>query len=309
MSHEIVSAMAEVGLPLCRALVEMLDDHMSHCTERRGCGYTQATRFLSTFVNQPRSPIQADELSIFSHWPQQETEVIARSLVNAGWGRGWRGAEQANQEVLDSVHRGGVLSELQSLLPRVRSARERVALVESQIFLRLVEDILSGDGRAAPNVTGMTHKPTIGSCTQAEEYFLEIAHGRIRRGGAINIFVDERGIPVIVEKMNLGESHSGMVVSPLRIFGVWIPPGSLCALKYPEETNCLFEISHGKAFSLRAIHRLRFLRLTTMAVPPEARQRAFSVQLKAQIRTNMLSPLHTTIEQLFEFALTKLSES
>ena len=52
--HELVEAFASVGLPLHPILREMLEESPAHRTERRGCGYTQATRFLSTFVNQPR---------------------------------------------------------------------------------------------------------------------------------------------------------------------------------------------------------------------------------------------------------------
>lgn len=53
----------------------------------------------------------------------------------------------------------------------------------------------------------MREKPEIGSCSQAEEFFLEIAHGRVRRGGKVNLFVDGDGRPLLVEKMALGESH------------------------------------------------------------------------------------------------------
>ena len=57
MAHEIVSAFARAGLPLRRTLAEMLDEHFSHHTERRGCGYTQATRHLSSLINAPRDPL------------------------------------------------------------------------------------------------------------------------------------------------------------------------------------------------------------------------------------------------------------
>lgn len=40
------------GIPLNATLVEMLGEHFSHRTERRGCGYTQATRHLAVLVNQ-----------------------------------------------------------------------------------------------------------------------------------------------------------------------------------------------------------------------------------------------------------------
>lgn len=307
MSHEIVAALADTGLPLCRTLTEMLNEHMSHCTERRGCGYTQATRYLSTAINQPRSPTTSSDLSVFANWPQQATESLATQLVNAGWVQGWRGVHEAPAEMLGKVADDALLSALKTLVPRVRAVREKMTFVESGLFLGLLEDLLSGNGRNAPEVAGMTEKPEIGSCSQAEEFFLEISHRRIRRGGSVNIIVDAQGRPLIVEKMHLGESHSGMVVSPVRIFGVWIPPGGLCALKYSDNLHCERQTPHGKVIRLSDIDQARFLRLTTMAVPPTARKRAFGQQFKSQLRLNMLSPLETTIEQLHQFATDELA--
>ena len=65
--HEIVVAFARAGYDLHRTLREMLDEHPSHRTERRGCGYTQATRFLSVFLGSPRLADDATDLAIFSY--------------------------------------------------------------------------------------------------------------------------------------------------------------------------------------------------------------------------------------------------
>lgn len=307
MSHEIVAAMAGARLPLCRTLEEMLDEHVSHCTERRGCGYTQATRFLATHINQPASAVLAADLSIFANWSQSHTEVVARQLVEAGWARGWRCADRIPDAVVEKLPASSMLQDLRTLLPRVREVSRKVAYVESKLFLDLVIDLLSRDRRQAPEVTGMSRKPIIGSCSQAEEFFLEIAHNRIRRGGRVNIIVDAENRPLMVEKMQLGESHSGMVVSPVRIFGVSIPPGSLCALDYPDELPGARATRNGGAIALADLREARFLRLTTMAIPPRDRLRAFGQQFKSQLRANMLSPGDTTIDQLRQFANDELS--
>ena len=97
----------------------------------------------------------------------------------------------------------------------------------------MIEQLLTHDAPpACADVPGMPVKPEIGSCSQAEEFFLEIAHGRVRRGGRVNVIVAANGEPLMLEKMNLGESHSAIVIAPIRIHGVGIPPGSLCALDH-----------------------------------------------------------------------------
>jgi N-acetylglutamate synthase-like GNAT family acetyltransferase len=62
----------------------------------------------------------------------------------------------------------------------------------------------------------------------------------------------------------------------------------------------------GHAMALETIVQARFLRLTSLAVSPQVRQRAFSAQLDAQIRGDMLSPRTTTIEDLQTFASARL---
>ena len=83
--HELVAACASAGLPLHRTLTEMLGEDPSHRTERRGCGYTQATRFLATYVNQPRAAESAGELAVFREWRIGAVEELARALEAAGY--------------------------------------------------------------------------------------------------------------------------------------------------------------------------------------------------------------------------------
>lgn len=308
-SHELVLAFAQAGLALDRRLVEMLDEHFSHHTERRGCGYTQATRYLSTRINQPRDPLSTEDLGIFAHWSQGEAGQVARIAHAAGWARGWRGLDEAPAALLEGLPALDMLARLRRLPAQLRAIRAGLARQESQLLAGLIEHVLSGAGPAAPELRGMPEKADIGSCSQAEEFFLEIAHARVRRHGAVNVFHGAAGEPLIVEKIQLGESHSGMVVSPVRINGVLIPPGSLCALRYPDPPACGRKTRHGMAYPFALLAEARFLRLTTLAVPPEIRQRAFSVQIDAQLRSDFFSPLGTTIEQLRAFAESELADA
>jgi hypothetical protein len=300
--HEVVAGFREEGLQLNPVLIEMLNEHFNHRTERRGCGYTQATRFLSKYINNARDPIAPDDLGVFDDWPMRETGHIAIGLRGAGWLRGWRALDEAPGALLESVPRTNLKDELIELPLRLRRICGAMKLVESRLLTAMIEQILTGGGGPAADVPGMPVKPDIGSCSQAEEYFLEIAHHRVRRGGAVNVIVDIDGQPLMLEKMNLGESHSAIVVAAVRINGVVIPPGGLCALQYGDALDESRRSELGFIFPLTRIAQARFLRLTTLCVPPNVRKRAFTAQVESQIRSDMFSPMATTIEQLQQLA-------
>lgn len=306
MTHELIEHFRACGLRLSPALEEMLDEHSSHRTERRGCGYTQATRFLATRVNQPGDPLETDDLELFADWPRRETREIAEALRGAGWQRGWRALDEAPSDVLGRIRPSAALDELRTLPARLRKIAGMTALAESRLLLDFVEHVLARGEHTLPDVPGMPVKPEIGSCSQAEEFFLEIAHARIRRGGRVNVVVGDDGRPLLLEKMQLGESHSAIVVAPMRINDVPIPVGALCALEYAQPETPGAPTRHGVRLPLKAIARARFLRLTTLSVPPSIRRRAFSAQVDAQIRSRMMSPLTTTIDELHAFAHAEL---
>lgn len=310
-NHELVIAFEQAGLGLHKTLCEMLDEHPSHRTERRGCGYTQATRFLSTYINRPRVAEDAFDLGIFADWPKHLTESLARLAIAAGWRQGWRGLHRAAPDAIDRLAPPALAMALARLSTQLADIETRMQREESRLLLRLIRNIIDPAMPAssepfAPDIPAMLEKPEIGSCSQAEEFFLEIAHGRIRRGGRVNLFVDNDDRPLLVEKIGLGESHSAMAVAPVSICGVALPPGALFALAYPDDATPLRTLACGQAIRLDTIVQARFLRLTSLAVSPQMRQRAFSAQLDAQIRGNMLSPRTTTIEDLQTFASAQL---
>jgi hypothetical protein len=306
--HELVEAFASIGLPLHNTLRDMLEEVPAHRTERRGCGYTQATRFLSTFVNQPRQATDASDFGVLADWPKSRTEAIARQLVAAGWASGWRRADRADADAIARLPPSPLLDDLRALPARIAAVRTALQREESALLLDLLRDLLAPEATTAPALPAMAEKPEIGSCSQAEEFFLEIAHGRVRRGGRVNVFVDAAGAPLLVEKMALGESHSAMAVAAVSICGVTLPPGALFALRYDADAPALRPLACGVAHDIATIAEARFLRLTTLAVSPKVRQRAFSAQFEAQVRGNMLSPGSTTIDDLRGFASASLAE-
>lgn len=307
MPHELTTAFDAAGLPLSQTLAEMLDDHYSHRTERRGCGYTQATRFLADFVNLPRDGVRADELAIFAAAPTDAVEALGAALSAAGQARGWRSLLDAEPTHDAAAMPAEAVLWLQQLQQVLATLRRSPLLEESRLFLDLLHDVLVGGADEGPVLPPMPEKPQIGSCSQAEQYFLEIAFDRIRRGGSVNTLVQASGAPLLLEKVGLGESHSAIVVAPVRLNGVRLPPGSLCALRYAEDTPPGRRSRHGFAIALESLLEVRFLRLTTLAVSPESRPRAFRFQLEAQVLANMFSPTVATIAQLRRFAENELS--
>ncbi|TDR35765.1 hypothetical protein DFR29_1346 [Tahibacter aquaticus] len=305
--HEITSAFSDAQLPLCRALAEMLDEHFVHRTERRGCGYTQATRFLSDFVNRPRDPVDTHDLRMFADWPMAATEALGQHLVDEQVALGWRALLALPTVEVEPTGDDEGRHYLLRLRDALQHFHASLALEESHLFLALLSDVLTGCGQDGADLPGMIDKPKIGSCSQAEEYFLEIAHGRVRRGGSVNTIVGPAGQPILLEKVGLGEAHSAIVIAPVRIFGVTVPPGSLCALRYNDTVEPGQRARHGWIFPAATLHSVRFLRLTTLVVSPAARRRAFSQQMELQARSNMFSPMTTTIEHLVQFARGELS--
>lgn len=302
MSHELVEAFGAAGLALCRTLREMLDEAPAHRTERRGCGLTQATRFLAGYVNHPRDPRDGADLSIFAGWSQHAVGAIAACCLAGGWKAGWRALETAPGRVVDAITDMPGADDLLALRSRLDVIEAQPLREESRLLLAMIADILADRASPFPVLPAMACKPPIGSCSQAEEFFLEIAHGKIRRGGRVNILVDAAQQPVLVEKMELGESHSAVFVRPAVICGVTIPPGSLAALDYHGDARPLRRHDRGDVLPLSALAAVRFLRLTTLAVSPKNRERAFSTQFRRQLQDNMMSPRTTTLRDLAAFA-------
>jgi len=270
--HELLRVFAEHGLALDSTLCEMLNEHYSHRTERRGAGYTQATRHLARLVNRPREHGEHFALPTLFASPAAKT----------------------------SVH---TLRHLPHQLEREES-HLLATIIADLVFPRAAPDAAAN---AAPDtITELPAWPDdlkIGTCPLAEKYFLELAEAFVRRKGLANVLISQTSEPLLIEKINLGDGHSCISVAPLRLNGVVLPPGSLFGVRYevPVALRRNRDLP-GEIIPISACSGFRFLRLSTLAVSPKNRQRAFTAHFQAQVDAGLFAPGDTTIEQLRRLA-------
>jgi hypothetical protein len=263
-THELAAALAARGLCLNATLLEMLSEHYSHRTERRGSGFTQSTRHLAVLVNQPRLTLG-------------EVDAVTTQLFPA--------LGQPKRRLTE------ILAELPTALERE----------ESRLLLSLIRDLVRSEpnGPLVRELCGFAGEIKVGTCPLAEKYFLEVGHGFVRRKGRVNVMVSDAGEPLLIEKMNLGDNHSCISVTEVVLNGVRLPAG------------CLFGVARDEGVELRSNSTLpgsiipvgrctgfRFLRLTTLAVAPQHRRRAFTTHFQSQLDAGLFAPGETTIEQL-----------
>ncbi|HXK20495.1 MAG TPA: hypothetical protein VNG33_21945 [Polyangiaceae bacterium] len=266
--HELLRAFAEEGLALNPTLREMLNEHYSHRTERRGAGFTQATRHLAAFVNGQRPSDEPAALGLFL-----ERAPGARALAN------------------------------------LRSLPARLEREESRILAEIIVDLVfpAVDFAAGSELRAWPDELKIGTCPLAEKYFLELAEAFVRRKGVANILVSPSGEPLLVEKLNLGDNHSCISVAPLRLNGVSLPPGSLLGARYEPGIALRKNRSlPGEVIPIARCSGFRFLRLSTLAVSPQHRERAFTSHFQAQLAAGLFAPGEATIGQLLRLAREQL---
>ncbi len=74
--HEIIQIFRNHAYPLSNKLTEMLNEHYTHQTERRGCGYTQATRVLAEYINIPRDAQELNDLKLFDQFDTKSLKQL-----------------------------------------------------------------------------------------------------------------------------------------------------------------------------------------------------------------------------------------
>jgi hypothetical protein len=266
--HEVLAVFAKHGLTLNSTLHEMLSEHYSHRTERRGAGFTQATRHLAGFVNRARPALGVSELRMFrARLSQPPPQPVLQALPN------------------------------------------EVTREESRLLTRMIVDLVH-PMEAREGLTELRSWPDdlkIGTCSLAEKYFLELAAAFVRGKGLANVLISQSGQPVMLEKRNLGDDHSCISVTPLLLNGVLLPPGSLLGVRYDEPVALRKNRSlPGQIIPISACSGFRFLRLSTLAVSPPHRARAFTAHFQAQIDAGLFSPGDATIEQIRRLAASQL---
>ncbi|MHA3053962.1 hypothetical protein E0H77_04960 [Acinetobacter sp. ANC 4633] len=313
--HEVVRLFQQKNMPLSEKLTDMLNEHYSHQTERRGCGYTQATRLLAEFINQPRDAEDNKDHRIFADYKISQLKNKFPALKEYSLElEDWRNLDELPQ-VKDFLEKNQenenpAIEQLRQAVKfqyDLRHIHEAALLEESRLICQLIADIVlpkSNHNDEYVKLMSLSEKPKVGSCPMAEDFFLQIAHHRILRQGAINIFVDQYNHPILLEKMNMGDNHSCINLVPILMNGVRLPAGSLFSLDYEIEQIIHKKVNRqirGYIIPVEAV-KFWFLRFTTLAISPENRQRTFTTHFKQQIDNNLFSPETTRLSQLFDIA-------
>jgi hypothetical protein len=314
--HEILQLFARRLHPLSAKLTDMLNEHFLHQTERRGCGYTQATRVMAEFINEARDHNDFDDLRLFADYSVSGLKTVVQQAAahHLELPCGWRNLDQNPQVSALLAQHPNPRDAYESYLKQevafqhtLRAMASEVELEESKLLCELIEDIVLPKDAAAlglSSVKTLLEKPKVGSCPMAEKFFLEIAHRKLLRLGEINIFVDQHNQPLMLEKMNMGDNHSCINLVPLMMNGVRIPPGCLFSTSYDIDTlekrpNRQLK---GWVIPIDQCEGFRFLRLTTLAVSPKNRARAFSTHFQQQVKNGLFSPESVMMSQLVTVA-------
>ena len=309
-SHEIVEAFQTVGFPLNRKLESMLNEAPEHQRPRRGSGFTQAGRFLAEFINQPRGLTCALDLRLFSETGQRKLSSMVATCYRIT-GKKPSGITQLHSLLQTHQQSEPNIDRYLQQLTALFNIRQELAFEESQLLINLLFSILGDQTEnfrlrdGIPELPLTKEKLAIGTCPEAERYFLEFSGNYLRRHGIINIFTDAQNNPVIIEKIGIGDSHSCITIADTWLNQVLIPAGSLLGATYTElpiNTKACAELN-GAWMPISLCRGFRFLRLSTLAVTPENRARAYGNHLKTQLEGSpFFDPLNTTLRDLMKVA-------
>ena len=167
------------------------------------------------------------------------------------------------------------------------------------IWLGMFAELIERNGTQGYAVATMQNEHKVGSCSMAEKYFLELAHGLMPRRGGVRIFC-EGDIPVVIEKVGMGDPGSAISIAPICVESVTVPPGALLAVEHALPSDDLEQL--GKKVAVYALGDIqaRVLRLTTLVAEPEERALVFGPQLQHQFHNNFVSPMETRLSHLID---------
>jgi hypothetical protein len=307
--HETVRVFSEHGWRLNAILTLMLNEHFSHRTERRGCGFTQSSRHVAEFINRPRDPLDRDELRLFAD-RGAGLSAFAAMAADFGLELRWRTIDRdpPPSELARSPEAMRLWRSRAQQLAELRALTLLPLKEESLLLTRLIVGcVLPDQSEDLPALPSWPDRLEIGTCPLAERYFLEVAGAFVRRSGAVNVIIAAAGQPLLIEKVGLGDDHSCISLVPLRLNDVTIPPGSLLGVKYLDDPSVRPNKDlPGRVIPLAHCQGFRFLRLTTLSVSPQNRARAFTAHFEAQMAGGLFAPGETTIANILEAAWRQL---
>ncbi len=163
--------------------------------------------------------------------------------------------------------------------------------------------------------------PYVGDCSKAERHMLSYISGRHPnpRHGYVNLILDNKGSPLMLEKIDLGNSHSCISLKPVRINRVLIPAGAIFAAKpenKPIRSTVRWFTTQKRAGAINFVTGLNhyrgfeFIRMSLISIPEEIRASAGgSYYLDQQYLTEgYINYDWLTPEIIAEYAMTRLEK-
>jgi hypothetical protein len=283
------------GLPFNYYFAEMLNEEKSYQTNRRGCGFTHVNRQLARIINKERKEAYDDITAIFddSVYNNIEEELYCKL-------KDW--------DLVDKV-------DIRTVFPieKIKNIQDSVEGETSKIFIQMIMDVLKprNTDSGIPEIKIQDELLKVGSCTTAELYFYEYLKPGYRHPNSdskINVVVDDSGVPVLVEKIGLGNDHSAISLKSIQMNGVEVPSGSLVAIKYPDNTSGgETKSKNGNVIEFKNLEAAEFLRLTPLVTDPESRNIVWNNHLDMQVKNDFYKPESIKLEDFISKASDEIS--
>ena len=293
-NREVSDAFKEAGMPLDWKLVGMLEESQEHQGGRRGSGFTQASRYMADIIRSERS---SRDFKIFdnSFKDKIEDDFFANG----------------NEEKLKTVDFRDFVDK-----NKLKEISNKIKGPGSKLLFGMIDDTFNHNiDTNLATLPSSKEKMEIGTCTTAENYFFDYMRGNTMYGNnfenktaKMNIFKDEKGEPLFMEKIGLGENHSAISLKDFYLNGIKIPAGSLVALQYDKpSTENLTNSKNGNILESKILQAVEFLRFTTLVVEPKDREQTFGEHYKFQKEQGIKGAEDLTINEVIQKCKNEIS--
>ncbi len=263
-NHEVITVLENAGFEMPVGLKEMLNEDSGHQGGRKGCGFTQATRFLAESIREKSDRIKS------AYYSSKREVLEAIDMRDIGDMKDMKPESKLILRMLADIYDARPKRSHVPELPSLGERPEIGTCTTAEIyFFEYLYD---------------TGWPIVGD-------------------KKMNFILDEKGEAIFIEKVGLGDNHSALSLKHFYTNGVLIPPGSLVALKYSDDAIGDPTISYkGNIIQSSDLEGVDFLRFTPLVAKPEDRARAFWSHVYFQIQNQMPGALQTTIQDFIDKA-------
>ncbi|HYC83358.1 MAG TPA: hypothetical protein VEB60_02340, partial [Candidatus Paceibacterota bacterium] len=197
--REMLEAFKNAGYPLDWTLEAMLSESRPEDQgNRKGSGFTQASRRVAEFVRRSRS--------------DRDLQILGDEVR-------WRLEEKAYEASKDGDELVPVDLRKYLDVEALRSAEGLIRAEECRLLAQMIIDVLNPGESRLTDLRAAEAKLPIGTCTTAERYFLDHFSGANSYDSTMNLIVDEKDRPLMVEKLGAGENHSAITLQEVVING------------------------------------------------------------------------------------------